>query len=423
MKLNIFELKARDKKLSNPTQSQIVAMYGNTAKYSTANYPTMAKEGYKENFLIFRCLNIIIDACSQAEWGVWQYDSEGKYVKIDGHPIEKLLNKPNPQMNKEKFIEMMIAYYYIGGEIALQKIKSTSGIGRLFIYRPDKITLDLTGESDEPYKNIKYNNSINIKAEEFGLFKTFDPMDELNGMGRGMSLLAPIAKSGDMLNAAYDWNIAMLQNGGNPSGAFVTDQIMGDDEYQRTKTALQNEHGGAKKVGKMLLLEGGLKYQKTGENPKDMDWSNGKESAVIDICTGMGVDPILAGYNQFSSYNNMKEAKKGLFTSKAIPLMNNISGFLTEFLELGENEYIEASFDHVAVLRENETERMKRINEDTTSSINEKRVMKGQEPIDGGDVIGDVIVIDGKVYIPMNLQEIGVDTKRKEPAKKQHELY
>jgi phage portal protein BeeE len=146
----------------------------------------------------------------------------------------------------------------------------------LYAYRPDRISFNVTGDVNEPYSDIKYEGqSTNIDPANFLLWKNFNLLDCYDGLERGMSMLEPILKNGDLLNAMIDWNVSLLQNGGNLSGIVAADEGLQDKEYDRAKAELKNEHSGKDNVGKFLLLVGGAKFYQTSNSPKDMDWANG----------------------------------------------------------------------------------------------------------------------------------------------------
>lgn len=410
MFLNKIEYKAKGN--GRTVYSTIANNYGKTPRYSSVKYETIAKEGYSENFVFFRCLREIINAAQQGVFKVYQKRKDGKEEEILNHPILKLLENPNPLNTKARFLERAIAYRYIGGETPMQKVKSLGEVVQLLCYRPDKISCEFTGKLEQPYTNIKYLSGgyHAIDPKMFTLWKNFNPSDEFDGLGHGMSMLQPALKSGDLLNSFIDWNVSLLQNGAAPSGAWVTQEVLDPDTYKLAEKKMQNKVSG-QNVGKALLLDGGASWVKIGENPKDMDWKEGKESTIVDICTAIGPDPILIGYGKYSSYNNKKEAKKDLYTSHVISLMNDLCETLTKFLELGDNEFIKMDFSHVPCMQEDEEKKWERINNNKSFTINEKRQMLGKEEIKGGDVVGDVIIIGGKVYIPMNLEEVGADKK------------
>ncbi len=411
-----------EQKGTNPVYNHIIGMQGNTARYSDTDFHTVAKEGYKENHVLFRCMREIIQACQQVEWSVCEKQKDGSIKTLENHPVFNTLQNPSPLFGKEQFLERVIAFYYLGGEAPIHKIAGTFGSAELYTYRPQDLSIEFSGEMTAPYKSILYKQQP-IPSQDFMLFKTFNPLDDFDGLGHGMSLFSPAFKNGDLLNSFIDWNVSMLQNGGRPSGAFTNESTMDEPEYDRLKAQLDAQHTGTRNVGKMLLLEGGLKYQQMGQSPKDMDWKEGKESTIIDLCAAMGVDPILVGYNKYSTYNNKKEARKELYTSVAIPLLSNLASELTKFLVKEDGVYIKADFAHVPVLQEDEAEKYKRINESKFLSQNEKRVELGYETVEGLDIYGDVLVIGGVSYIPMNLVAVGEEPKKREEPKDNQKDY
>lgn len=403
----LFEMKKR----VNPKTpyNNIVKVYGNSPRYSEVNYTTIAKEGYMENHVFNRCLREIINAAIQGRWQHCVLDKDGNEIPLENSQFVSVLNKPNAYNSKEELIKRMISYYYIGGEAPLQKIQTIKGITSILTYRPDKISMTISDNVDIPYKDIKYTagSVTTIDPKSFTLWKNFNPLDEWDGLGHGMSALQSALKSGDLLNAFIDYNVSLLQNSARPSGAYVIPESLDPETFERAKSQIKNNHQGTRNAGNVLLLEGGGSWIKMGENPKDMDWKEGKESTIVDICSAIGPDPILVGYGKYSTYNNKKEAKKDLYTSHVIPLMSDMAGMFTKFLNLPEGEYIKIDYTHVPVMQEDMSEKYKRISESKMLTINEKRKALGYEQIKGGDIIGDHTIVDGKVYAPMNLSLLG----------------
>ncbi len=408
MKLrNIFELKQKN---TGGLYPQIVRIHGqNTPQYSDGKYRIIAKEGYSENWIIFRCLQEIIQAAIQLNWVVCKKNKDGKKETIPNHPIQALIEKPNKLYSQAEFIKRAIAFYYIGGDAPIVKMTVRGNIAKeLYTYRPDKTSMELTGDIDMPYNNIRYEgqSAKDINPDQFMLWKNFNPLDEFDGLGRGMPVVKPILKNGDLLQAMVDWNVSLLQNGGQVSGvvSVAPGETLTDKQFERAKAQLNNEYSGIKNVGKWMLLEGGATANQTGVNPKDMNWSEGKNSTMRDICIGLGVDPLIVGFNESASYNNKNEAEKGLYTKTVIPLIQNLAGQLGTFLGLQDGEFFDIDYSHIPVLQED----VKELNEklkDKGASINELRNAIGLQDIKGGDVVvkGNYAIKDGQVYLPMNM--------------------
>lgn len=419
MKLrNIFEIKAQSN--NKNIYTQMVQTRGRTPQYTDVNYECISKEGYMENFVFFRCIQEIVKAAIQGEWKVMRYKTNGEAEEVKNHPAKVVLEKPNPIYTQSELIKRAISFYFIGGEAPFHKITVGNRVKEIYAYRPDRVIFTPTGQVDAPYEDIKYNSGtlIPIEPDKFCLWKNFNPVDQYDGLGHGMSVLQPVLKSGDLLNAFIDWNVSLLQNGASPSGAYVTSQSLGDIEFERAKEQIRQEHQGTINAGNVLLLEGGGNWIKMGENPKDMDWTEGKNSTIIDICCGIGVDPILVGYNKFSSYNNKKEARKELYSSTVKPIMRDLADVLSPFLMLAENEYLEMDFSHTDAMQEDEKDKIEKLSKATFMSENEKRQHMNLETVDGGDVIigSNYIIKDGKFYAPMSLHDIDEEVEPRKPV-------
>ncbi|HID0796021.1 TPA: phage portal protein [Clostridium botulinum] len=410
MKLSdIFELKSNSKNKS--VYSSIMSINGRTPKYSQVNYNGISKEGYMGNWVIFRCMQEIIKACIQLNWRVMKYNNKGEPEEIKNHPALQVIETPNPVYGQSELIKRAVAFYYIAGEAPFHKLIANGKVKEVYVYRPDKMSFENSTDVNKPYVDIFYHGGslIPIEAEKFMMWKNFNPLDEFDGLGRGMSMLGPILKNGDLLNSMVDWNITLLQNGGSLSGVISTKEELSDPAFERTQQTISNKHQGKDEVGKFLLLDGGATYTSTGVNPKEMDWKEGKTSTIFDICIGMGIDPIIIGINQNSSYNNKNEAEKGLYLKTAIPLMKELADELTPFLGLQENEYLDIDYNHVPCLQEDMREMADILNKSNDMTINEKRAKRGLEPVEGGDIIapsGSFAIVDGKVYLPMGLVDI-----------------
>lgn len=407
---SLFELKASNQN-SGGMYPQIVRMHGASPQYTDGKYRNIAKYGYSENFVIYRCLQEIIKACIQLDWCVMKYNSKGEPEEIPGHPVQKLLEKPNRIYPQAEMLKRIIAFYYIAGDVPLIKYTlSGNRVDSFYAYRPDKVTFTLTGNPDQPYSDIRYEgqNAQNVDPNNFTLFKNFNPIDTYDGLGRGMSPLKPILKNGDLLDAMLTWNLSLLQNGANVSGVVSVDPDvnLSETQYRRAREQINDRYSGKDKVGSIMLLEGGSKFMETSKSPKDMDWANGKLSIMKDIIVGMGLDPIVVGLNDQSSYNNKNEAMKSLYTNVAIPLMQELADTLGPFLGLEEDEYLGIKYDHIPVLQEDMKELIEKLNSNTFMTINEKRAKMGLEPKPNGDVIvpsGNYAMIDKDIYLPTSL--------------------
>lgn len=405
---DIFETK-KSNSIDDFYTRQIQINGQNTIQYTRTQYKAIASEGYCKNWIIYRCMNEIINAAVQLDFVVMRYNKNGEPEEVKNHPAQHVLENPNPATSQSDFIKKALIYYYIGGDVPFVRtpVNNNKEVGSIDAYRPDLMTFELTGDIYNPYRNIRYKgyDEKEISPEDFLLWRNLDPLDDLSGAGRGLSPLKPLLRNGDLLSAMLDWNMSLLNNGGHSSGIITTEKTLTDTQYKRSQATLREEHGGKNKVGKWMLIDGGGKAFSITPSVKDMDWTEGKLQVMKDICVGFGIDPIIIGFNEQSSYNNKEQALKSLYTNKVIPQMRELADLLGPFLMLDKDEYLEVKYDKIPILQDDMKALSEKLSSNTFLTVNKKRTMMGDAEIKGGDVVvnGPYAIVDGQLYLPANL--------------------
>lgn len=357
--------------------TKILRVNGGIQKHTEVNYPNMCKEGY-QNFVVYACLDKIVKAATAINWEVATYSEDGALEKIPNHPMKLLIENPNPMQGQSKFLERAIKFFYLGGETFIHKANASGKAKELYCYRPDRCVIEFGRDADQPIASFQYHaGSVkSIEPENILHWKSFNPMDEYDGLGRGMSLLGPAARVIDQNNAIKQWNYSLMKNGAKKDGAFVIAETLGEIARERAKDEIRSEYNGDNPGGYMFL-EGGAKFEDFGNNPKDTDWLQGSKQTIVEICASLGVDPILIGFNEFSSYNNKSEAKKSLYTETVIPLLRELADELGQFLGLADSEFFYFDLSDIAEMQENIKEKFDMVSGVTFMTENDKREYVG----------------------------------------------
>ncbi|MBC3889505.1 phage portal protein [Acetobacterium paludosum] len=370
----------------NSVFTKILMINGGIQKHTEVNYNNMCKEGY-QNFVVYACLDKIVKAATAVNWEVATYDKDGKLQKIPNHPMKMLIENPNPMQGQAKFLERAIKFFYIEGNTFIHKITAGDTVKELYCYRPDRCDVKFGRSADNPIESFIYTAASNIPIEPENIlhWKSFNPMDEYDGLGRGMSLLGPIARIIDQNNAIKQWNYSMMKNGAKKDGAIVLKESLGQIALDRLKDSMKSEYNGDNPGGYMLL-EGGATFEDFGTNPKDTDWLNASKQTIVEMCAALGVDPILIGFNEFSSYNNKSEAKKSLYTETTLPLLRELADELGQFLGLADGEFFYFDLSDIAEMQENIKEKFDMVSGATFMTENDKREYVGLDAKDGLNV-------------------------------------
>ena len=388
-----------------------VVMYssGHYVGEKSYDYSKIAKEGYQENAIVFRCVNEIAHGASAVELCVYQGD-----IKLDDHPLIDLLARPNPQFAGNEYFQALYSFLLLSGNsYALHTI--VSGLPReLHLLRPDRMKIVPSKthipSAYEYHIDGRVVNRYDVDSEtgrsDVKHFKMWNPLDDYYGLSPIQAASVDI----DQHNYAAKHNLGLLMNGARPSGAVIfkpKDETgmhlqLSESQRQQLMTDLNMRFAGSKNAGRPMLLEGDFDWKEMGLSPKDMDFLELKNMSARDIALCFGVPSQLVGVPDSQTYNNVSEARLALYEDTIIPLIRRVESDMNEWLAplYGDDINVRYDIDSIPAM----AERRKKTYENVVQAVregiisrNEARERLGYEPIKGGD----------DVYISANLFPLG----------------
>ena len=382
------------------TKQSNVMVYSNVgvSSHRRDKYENYAEEGYRQNAIVYRCVNEISQGSASVEFKVFDKD-----VELEEHPLKALLQKPNPVMAGVEFFQCMYSYLMISGNAYVLKISAgNQPPTELYLLRPDRIRI--TGKDNalpDAYEYIvsgvvkeKYAVDMESGLSDVKHLKIFNPLDDYYGL----SPLYSASLDVDQHNLSAKHNVNLLQNGARPSGAVVfkprdesgMNVQLSESQRQQVINDLDMRFSGSQNAGRAMLLEGDFDWKEMGLSPKDMDFLQLKNMSTRDIALCFGVPSQLVGIPDANTYSNMAEARLALYEETIIPLLKRTESDLNEWLApmFGERLRIQYDIDGIPAMQE----RRKRIYENVIKAVdsgvisrNEARERLDLEPIEGGD--------------------------------------
>ena len=361
--------------------------------WTPRQYDKLSEEGYQKNVIVYRCVNLIARGAASVPWRIFKGDKE-----MHDHAMFELLHHPNPKQGGAAFMESVIAYKLLAGNSYIEMIRDHKGMPQeLYPLRPDRMKI-IPGQGGLPRA---YEYSVSGRSKEILVdpingnsdilhLRTFNPLNDWYGM----SPVEAAACAIDQHNAVSDHNLALLQNGGRPSGALKINTDSGspgfnDDQRRVLRSDIQDAYEGALNAGKIMILEGNLEWQEMGLSPKDLDFVSGKQVSAREIAQAYGVPPMLVGVPGDATFANYKEARYHLWEDTIVPLLDNLCDEFNHWLvpKFGNDVRLEFDIDSIAALADRRENIWQRINDSNFLTLNEKRKFMGYEPIKGGDVL------------------------------------
>jgi HK97 family phage portal protein len=355
-------------------------------------YDRLAAEGYRDNVIAFRAINLVARAVASVPLRL----KRGETVLTD-HPLLALLARPNPRVRGENFLYSLVGYHLIAGNAYALAVGpggagatgSTGVTGSpgdpggaprgLWLMRPDTMAV-LEGTDGLP---AGFEQSVAGRKQRYGAasvlhWKSFNPLSDWYGMAP----LEAAALSVDAFNDGSRWNLALIQNGGAPSGVLYqenADTLLSAEQFESLRKQVEESYTGAVNAGRPLLLEGGLKWQDMGMSPRDMDWTAAKNMTAREIAQAFGVPPQMIGVPDTQTYSNYAEARQSLWEDTVMPMTREIAAELTAWLApaFGGGLTLVPDFDEIPALAERRAARFDRIAGAAFLNDTEKRKLLG----------------------------------------------
>lgn len=386
--------------------------------WTPPEYASLADVGYTKNVVVFRCINLIARSLSSLQWLLTEQREDGEY-ELEQHPLLTLLKMPNAHQSGSAFLEEFFSQLLLSGNAYIRAtgtdpraekvendeftMKDSVAPALLFpegvpqkldVLRSDRVSILIDSEGNpcgfeycSPGGLKTYPCDADAGQSVILHLRTFHPLNDWYGL----SPVAVASRAIDQHNAVGEHNLAILQNGGRPSGALLVKPSGGgrltDEQREELRRALKKLYEGASNAGRIFVLEGNCEWREMGLSPRDLDFQAGKNMSAREIALAFGVPPILIGLTEDATFSNYKESRLHFWEETLLPLFDHFVSELNRWLVpyFGENLRLGYDRDAIEALSLKRETMWDKIQSARFLTINEKRQAVGYDPIEGGD--------------------------------------
>lgn len=230
---------------------------------------------------IFAIVNKLCTAVAKAEWTL--YSSSASGLKEDRTPFTRkhavidLWNKPNPKMQRRRFMEAAQQHVELLGENAMITSFLPVGQGKkipveLWPVKPNRIEV-----VPDPYDFIKgyvytapgSGDKMPLDFDELQRVMMPNPYDPYRGLGPAQAIMIDAQN----IQSARDWNRAFFDNSAEPGGVIQVPVALNDTEFSRLQSQWREDHQGVHKAHRVAILENDAKWQGTSFTHRDMQFT------------------------------------------------------------------------------------------------------------------------------------------------------
>lgn len=363
------------------------------AQYTPHDYGNLAREGYRKNEVIYACIREIASCATEPRLRVYQRRRNGERHARPDHPLQKLIEKPNPFITQQEMVEIILISLNISGNNYQAKVRTNAGLpAQLWFLRPDRV--QIIPSREEYIQGYRYEVTgvkKDFEPEDIMHMKYYDPANDYYGL----SPIAVAGRVGDVDNAATDFLKRFFDQGVQIPGMLTYKAgHVTRAEKDRIRKKWRSLYGGYKKWTDIAVIDEDVAYQKIGLDMREMDFGNLRSMSEARICSVFGVPPILAGIQiglERSTFANYREAKKSFWEETMMPVFRKIRDkFQNELaVDFGDDIEVDFDFSQVQALQEDVNEAWRRATEAFKASMITRNMALaeiGQDPVTGGDV-------------------------------------
>lgn len=275
---------------------------------------------YGKNEIIFACVRAKAQATIGPRLTVQLRGKEDTWKEEPGHPLQRLLMRPNPDMDGAEFMQAATICLNVAGVFYAEIVRSErTGLPiALYPLNPTKLkpVPNKEGGVDE-YEWKDGQTKEYIPARDILVRRAYNPSNRWYGL----AALAVGSNSASADIAQTEYTRAFFDNAGVASGLLTSDQSLSEPEGQRYQAMWNAKHGRGR-WHDIAVLGKGLTYQRMGANLDELASDLLYNISESRLCMLFGVPPQIVGALvglQFSTYSNWREAREFFWENTLMP--------------------------------------------------------------------------------------------------------
>lgn len=200
------------------------------ARFMERRPETFAREGYRQNPVVFACVSMIARAVASIPIAL----RDGRN-QVETHPLLKLLARPNPTQSGADLLESLVSDMLITGDSFVERVRNGGAVvSELWRQEPSKMRV-IAGELGVPAGFELHDQGQKVRWQADPVrgqsdvlqIKTYNPLNSW----AGLAPMEAAAYAVDNHNEASRWNYQLLKNGAILSGILTHNP--GEDEEAR----------------------------------------------------------------------------------------------------------------------------------------------------------------------------------------------
>lgn len=252
---------------------------------------------------VFSAVRILSETLASLPLKLYERDLvNNSRTHLATHPLQLLLQQPNPDMTAFTLFETAMAHVAIWGNAFMEVERNRAGgVRALWPLLPDRTKAERIGGVLR-YKTRVNNREVEIPARN---------ILHVPGLGwdgtRGYSIVSLARESIGLGLATERFGSKFFGNGARPMGILTGAQrFTNEKQRQEFRETWEGLHQGPDNFNKVAVLEGDLKWQDIGTPPEDAQFLQTRQFQLREVARWFRLPPHLLGDLADATFSNVE---------------------------------------------------------------------------------------------------------------------
>ncbi len=347
------------------------------------------EQGLKASAIFYACVNRRAQSVGQIPWVAKKKQRDGTMIEAPDSPLQKLIDNPNPDFAWSEMTELLAQHIDLAGNSYWSIIRAGNQNApvELWPVLPQGIKIQAGKTRLIDFYRYQYGGiTRDIQSGDMVHIKTVNPNDFLYGM----PTIQSAGRAVDVDREASQWQLNSMHNRGISDYAIVIDPETTAEQMSRLRELHKEKQASSNNARAPFFTTRDIKT--LNQSAVELDFVDSRGKVWEEICSAMGVPPVMVGIMENATLANIETARKIFWADTITPLLRMIRSQLNAQLaaQFGPEWFIDFDLSGVAALQEDYGKKLdeakKLFDMGVPFNTISELLKLGVEPIEGGDI-------------------------------------
>jgi HK97 family phage portal protein len=358
MNFNFFKRKPAPFELKSVSLPELMMTFSKTAPtFQKWNTEVAIEEGMKASAIFYACLNRRAQSIAQVPWKAYRKQRDGTLVAAPDSPLQRLIDQPNPDFAFAEMMELMSQNIDLAGNSYWTLIRAGNANQPMEMWPvlPQGVKIQAGKTRLIDLYRYQYNGvTRDIQPEDMIHVKTVNPNDFLFGI----PTIQAAGRAIDIDRESSTWQLGSMQNRGISDYAIIIDPDTTPEQMARLRELHKEKQSGSANARAPFFTTRDIKT--LNQSATELDFVASRAKIWEEICSAMGVPPVMVGIMDNATLANIETARKIFWIDTMIPVLRMIRSQLNAQLasQFGPEWCLEYDTSDVEALREDYSKKL-----------------------------------------------------------------